>query len=102
MKIIQKSCENVHNDFQTKACVLFHLPTQNDYTNFNLHKTCGTIDFLKSILISNTQNKYDLFQGIYDAALSKKKISNLIYFFDPISLFNKNFLNIFWGKEKKY
>ena len=76
--------------------------TQNDYTNFNLHKTCGTIDFLKSILISNTQNKYDLFQGIYDAALSKKKISNLIYFFDPISLFNKNFLNIFWGKEKKY
>jgi hypothetical protein len=73
-----------------------------DKTNFNLHKTCGTIDFLRSILISNTKNKYDLFQGIYDAALSKKKISNLSYFVDPFSLFNKNFINIFWGKNKKY
>ena len=73
-----------------------------DKTNFNLHKTCGTVDFLKTILILNTKNKYDLFQGIYDAALSKKKISSLSYFIDPFSFFNKNFINIFWGNTKKY
>lgn len=74
--------------------------SKNDNTNFNLHKTCGTIDFLKSILIINKKKKYDLLQGVYDAAISKQKISNLPYFFDPISLFNKNFISFFWGKEK--
>lgn len=67
-------------------------------TNFNLHKTFGTIDFLKSILINDEKKKYGLFQGIYDSAISKQKISNLPYFFDPYALFNKNFINFFWEK----
>ena len=74
--------------------------SKNGTTNFNLHKTCGTIDFLKSVLINDKKKKYDLLQGVYDAAISKQKISSLPYFFDPISLFNKNFISFFWGKEK--
>ena len=44
--------------------------------------------------------KYDLFQGIYDSILSKKKFINLPYFFDPTTFFGKNFLNLFWGNKK--
>jgi hypothetical protein len=73
----------------------------SDKTDFNLHKTCGTINFLKSIISSEERDmKYDLFQGIYDSILSKKKFINLPYFFDPTTFFGKNFLNLFWGNKK--
>ena len=74
--------------------------SKNDNTNFNLHKTCGTIDFLKSILIINKKKNMIYCRASMMQQFQNKKLVICLTFLTQFHCLIKTLL-VFFGAKKK-